>query len=72
MPGSLIRNPRRVSLRQAAAHIGINEDTMRRLVQEGIVPAYRVSQTRIIVDLDEAEAALRLIPKNMSREANTG
>ena len=58
-----VRNPRRVSARRAAAHGGISEDLMKRLIDEGIVPAYRVSRQLIIVDLDEMDAALRITPK---------
>lgn len=61
-----VRNPRRVSMRKAAAHLGISEDLMKRLIDEGTAPAYRVSRRLIIVDLDATEAALRITPRAAS------
>lgn len=59
----LKRNPRRPSLRRAAAHAGISEPTLKRLIEQGVVPAYRIGPTLIIVDLDELDAALRYKPE---------
>lgn len=53
-------NPRRVSIRRAAAHGGFDERTLRKLIADGIVPAYMAGPRLIRVDLDEMDAALRM------------
>jgi excisionase family DNA binding protein len=53
-------NSRRVSIRRAALHSGLDQRTVRRLIDEGIVPAYQAGPRLIRVDLDEMDAALRI------------
>lgn len=52
---------------QAATYLGIGQRTVRRMVSEGKITAYRVGPRLVRVDLDEIDRTLRQIPTvNMS------
>ncbi|MGE2723546.1 excisionase family DNA-binding protein [Mycolicibacterium pulveris] len=52
--------PRRVSIRKAARHAGLDERTVRRLIDEGTIPAYQAGPRIFRIDLDEMDRALRI------------
>jgi excisionase family DNA binding protein len=50
---------RPVSLKEAASHLHVSKDTLRRRIASGELTAYRLGQRIIRIDLDEAEALFR-------------
>jgi len=66
-------NSRRlVSTQQCASHEGVSERTIRNYIGKGYFPAYKMPGVRgLLVDLDEAESAMRKIPGRRAK-AGTG
>ena len=61
-------NRRLVTLDQFAHRAGISQRTVRRYIGDGHFPAYQVPGVQgIMVDLDEALAALRRIPNRRTQ-----
>lgn len=59
---------RLVTLRQAAAYLGVVERSIRNYIGAGHFPAYRVRGVRgVMVDLDEVDAAMRKLPARVAR-----
>lgn len=63
------RSARRlVTLAVAGDHLGVVPKTVRNYIGQGFFPAYRIPGTRgIRVDLDEVDAAMRMIPTSVAR-----
>lgn len=59
---------RLVTLHQFSRHMSVSERTVRNWISEGHFPAYRVPGVRgVVVDLDDAEAAIRRLPSTKVR-----
>lgn len=50
------------TIAQAAQLYPISRDTVRRRIADGTITGYRFGPRKLLVDLDELEAALRPIP----------
>ena len=48
-----------VSLNEAADYIGVHFRTLRRMIREGQIPAHRVGNRIIRLNLNEVDAALK-------------
>lgn len=61
--------PRRlVSLEQFSRHMEVSTRTTRNWLSRGYFPGYRVPGARgVVIDLDEAEAAIRRLPSTIVR-----
>lgn len=57
----LTRARRLVSVPEAAQYCGISRATFRGLIAEGVIPAYRIGQRALRVDLNEVDTSLRPI-----------
>jgi len=51
-----------VSLADAADYAGVCTKTIRRWVQRGVIPAYRIGPRLVRINLDDLDAALTRIP----------
>jgi excisionase family DNA binding protein len=51
-----------VSIREAAAHLHVSQDTVRRRISAGELTGYRLGKRIVRVDLDELETLFRVIP----------
>jgi excisionase family DNA binding protein len=61
-----------VTIALAADHLGVVPKTVRNYVSRGLLTAYRIPGTRgVRLDLDEVDAAMRLIPTTVARPATT-
>ena len=56
------------SLIEAAAHIGVSEKTIRRMISDGEITGYRMGPRLIRVDLHELDALMRPIPPATIKE----
>ena len=63
--------PRLGNLADAADRMGVSERTVRRMINRGELPAYRVGKRLIRVDLDELEASIKPIPTEQRRSQRT-
>lgn len=54
--------PRYVSIRDAAAYLGLTDGGVRKFIAEGRLTGYRVGKRAIRVDLHEVEGLLHPIP----------
>lgn len=54
--------PRGVSIDDAAAYLGVNPRTIRRMISSGQLTGYRVGSKLIRLDIDEVDALMRPIP----------
>lgn len=56
--------PRRAyaSVSEVAQYLGLNDETIRRMIAEGRLRAYRNGKKLIRLDLNEVDAAMRPIP----------
>ncbi len=50
------------TIAQAAAEYPVSRDTIRRRIADGTITGYRFGPRKLLVDLDELEAALRPVP----------
>ena len=56
------RAPRLVSVKAAAAYLGVSQRTLRRMIDDGRLTGHRMEGSRFIrVDMNEIEAKLRPI-----------
>jgi excisionase family DNA binding protein len=64
MPSQLSSTKRRtlVSIEQAAELLGCTDRSIRRWITDGRLPAYRVANKLVRLDLDDVYALLRPIP----------
>ena len=53
---------RPASIQEAASHVSVHPDTIRRRISSGDLKAYRLGKRLIRIDLDEVEALFRSIP----------
>lgn len=53
--------PEHLAPREAAAHLGVTERTIRRLIESGDLPAYRVGSKIIRIKRTDIDALLRPI-----------
>jgi excisionase family DNA binding protein len=51
-----------VSIREAADHLSVSKDTIRRRIASGELTAFRAGPKLIRVDLDAAEQLFKVIP----------
>ena len=56
------------SIKEAAAHLHVSKDTVRRRIAAGQLTAYRLGYKLVRVDMDEAIALFRPIPTTESAE----
>jgi hypothetical protein len=55
------------TIAQAAAEVGVSQNTVRRHLGEGLFVGYKVAGRRgIILDLDEVQRAMRSLPRGKS------
>jgi excisionase family DNA binding protein len=60
---------KKLSLDTAADHLEVSKRTLRRLISDGILPAYRLGRTRVIrVDADDLQKALRPVVPSGARD----
>lgn len=59
--------PRRASIADAAAYVPCSTKTIRRRIADGTLTGYRFGK-KILVDLDELDAALHVIPTTSGPE----
>lgn len=55
-----------VGIKEVSEHFGMHQSTIRRLVHQGLIPAYSTRPGRggrWVFDIDEVRSALRVIPK---------
>ena len=54
------REPQRyISIREAAIMLSIDPSTVYRMVEQGELPAYRVTQRRLVISIQELELFMR-------------
>ena len=57
-----------VTIAVVASYLGVTDRTVRNYVSQGFFPAYRIPRTRgVRVDLNEVDAAMKLIPATRAR-----
>jgi excisionase family DNA binding protein len=50
------------SIKEAASHLSVSKDTIRRRIASGELQAFKAGPKLIRVDLDEAEKLFKIIP----------
>ncbi|WIY84206.1 helix-turn-helix domain-containing protein [Propionimicrobium sp. PCR01-08-3] len=46
----------------AATYLGVSTDTIRKLIADGTLPAYRLGRKKILIRVTDLECALKPIP----------
>lgn len=54
--------PRWIDQRQAAAYLGITDRTLRRMIADGRLPAYRLGPRLLRIDMGDLDALMRRVP----------
>ena len=67
MPTTVVR--RWVSISDTAEHLGITPKTVRQMIADGRLAAYRSGPRLIRLDLNEVDAAMRPLDRRVAGEA---